>query len=237
LRLLAVETATRLVGCALWADDGPVACFSLVSAQRHAEALMPAIDGLFRQAEWRPGDLDAVVADVGPGLFTGLRVGLATARALTHARGVPAVGVTSLEVLAHPHRWRPGLVAPVVDARRGEVYWAVYESDGTSFSEARAPEVATPGKVAASLAGLPQALVLGDGAVRYQGQLFEAGALLAGPGDMWPSPLVLAELGARQIAAGNWRGLEPLYLRSADVRIGWEEVGGRAGTGERTGAG
>ena len=72
-------------------------------------------------------DLDGVAVDIGPGLFTGLRVGLATARTIATARGIPAVGVTSLEALAHPHRRRPGTLVPVVDARRGEVYWAASE--------------------------------------------------------------------------------------------------------------
>ena len=70
--------------------------------------------------------IDGVAVDVGPGLFTGLRVGLATARAIATARNIPTAGVTSLEALAHPHRRRAGLVAAVVDARRGEVYSAVY---------------------------------------------------------------------------------------------------------------
>jgi tRNA threonylcarbamoyladenosine biosynthesis protein TsaB len=170
-----------------------------------------------------------VVADVGPGLFTGLRVGLATAGALARARGIPAVGVKSLEALAYPYRRCPRLVASIVDARRGEVYWALYESDGASLNEARAPEVASPAQVAASLAELAEPLAVGDGALRYRGLFAEAGAALAGPAEAWPSPLAVAELGAGLLAAGGSRGLKPLYLRRADVRIGWEEVGGRAG--------
>ncbi len=196
MKLLAIETATRLVGCALWDDDGPIASNLLVAGQRHVEVLMPAIDELCRQAGISVADLDGVAVDVGPGLFTGLRVGLATATTIATARSIPAVGVTSLEALAHPHRRRQGLLAAVVDARRGEVYWALFEGDGQRLKELRAPAVAAPQDAAHEIANV---LAVGDGAVRYR-EIFEAaGSEVAGPGDMWPSPLAVAELGMERI--------------------------------------
>jgi tRNA threonylcarbamoyladenosine biosynthesis protein TsaB len=235
VRVLAIETATPCVGCALWADGAPLASFSLVAGPRHAEVLMPAIDWLCRGAGLAVADIDAVAVDVGPGLFTGLRVGLATAGAMAMARGIPSVGVTSLDALAHPHRRRPGLVAAVVDARRAEVYWALYRSDGGSLEQLEAPAVAGPAQVAASLAALGQVpLAVGDGAWRYRDQFEAAGVAMAGPGDMWPSPLVLAEMGAGLLSGGGpgthiANQPAPLYLRQADVRIGWDQVDGRVG--------
>jgi tRNA threonylcarbamoyladenosine biosynthesis protein TsaB len=229
MKLLAIETATRLVGCALWDDDGPVAANLLVAGQRHVEVLVPAIDELCRQAGISVADLDAVAVDIGPGLFTGLRVGLATATTIATARSIPAVGVTSLEALAHPHRRRRGPLAAVVDARRGEVYWALFESDGQRQKELRAPAVASPQDAAREIANT---LAIGDGAVRYRDIFEAAGSEVAGPGTMWPSPLAVAELGMERIAG---RALEtgalpaPLYLRQADVRIGWDQVDGRVG--------
>ncbi len=233
MRILAIETATSCVGCALWSDDGPVASLTLVARQRHAEVLMPAIDQLCRQAGWSVGDLTAVAVDRGPGLFTGLRVGLATARAIAAARHIPAIGVTSLDALAHPGRRRTGLLAAVVDARRGEVYWALYGADGTTARELRPPAVAIPDALARHLAGLARpVLALGDGASRYAGLLSAAGATVGEGGEMWPSAMAVAELGVRQLVNGGAGGQglpEPLYLRQADVRIGWEQVGGRTG--------
>jgi tRNA threonylcarbamoyladenosine biosynthesis protein TsaB len=263
LKVLAIETATPCVGCALWSDAGPVASFVLVAGQRHAEVLMPAVDELCRRAGWTVDDLSGVAVDIGPGLFTGLRVGVATARAIAAATGLPAAGVNSLETLAHPHRRRTGLVAPVVDARRGEVYWALYRADGTSVQELRPPAVAGPRELAAELGRLCDpvlsgptpagptpagptpagptpagptpagpVLAVGDGARRYKEHLVASGADVGDEGEMWPSPLVVAELGVSRLtlAAGGEGGLpEPLYLRQPDVRIGWEEVGGRAG--------
>lgn len=238
MRVLAIDTATRCIGCAVWADGAPLASFMLVAGQRHAEVLMPAVDAMFSRAGLTVGDIDAVAVDVGPGLFTGLRVGLATAAAISAARGLPAVGVTSLDALAHPHRRRAGLVAAVIDARRSEVYWSIYRSDGRALVQQGEPAVSAPGDAAArvaaaqSTAGEGPALVVGDGAWRYQDVFAAAGTEVAGPADLWPSPLVIAELGAARLTGrqGAPPGPPvPVYLRQADVRIGWEEVGGRVG--------
>lgn len=243
MKVLAIETATPCVGCALWCDAGPVASFVLVAGQRHAEVLVPAVDELCRRAGWSVGDLSGVAVDIGPGLFTGLRVGVATARAIASARGLPAAGVNSLEALAHPYRRRPGLIAPVVDARRGEVYWALYRADGTSVQELRPPAVASPEELAAELGRLDDpvlsgptparpVLAVGDGARRYKEHLVASGAAVGDESEMWPLPLAVAELGVPRLTVGAGRegGLPaPLYLRQPDVRIGWEEVGGRAG--------
>ncbi|HUC14684.1 MAG TPA: tRNA (adenosine(37)-N6)-threonylcarbamoyltransferase complex dimerization subunit type 1 TsaB [Acidimicrobiales bacterium] len=230
MRLLAIETATRLVGCALWDDDGLIAANLLVAAQRHVEVLVPAIDEICRQAGISVADLDGVAVDIGPGLFTGLRVGLATATTIARARNIPAVGVTSLEALAHPHRRRRGPLAAIVDARRGEVYWALFEGDGQRLVELRAPSVALPQDAAHEIADV---LAVGDGAVRYR-EIFEAaGSEVAGPGAMWPSPMAVAELGMERISGPAFDAgalPAPLYLRQADVRIGWDQVGGRVGS-------
>ncbi len=229
MRILAVETATQLVGCALWADGRPLASFTVVAGRRHSEILMPAIDDLCRRAGLRPADLDAVAVDVGPGLFTGLRVGLAAARSIALALEVPAAGVTSLEVLAFPHRCRPVTVAPVVDARRSEVFWARYgPRTGDGLVEAHPPALADPEQLAAELASLQgEVLVVGDGAWRYRDVFERQGLHLGGPADIWPSPLVVAEIAAVRLAKPRPAGSglpEPLYLRQADVRIRWEQM-------------
>jgi tRNA threonylcarbamoyladenosine biosynthesis protein TsaB len=230
MRLLAIETATRLVGCALWDDDGPIAANLLVAGQRHVEVLVPAIDEICRQAGISVADLDGVAVDIGPGLFTGLRVGLATATTIARARHIPAVGVTSLEALAHPHRRRRGPLAAIVDARRGEVYWALFEGDGQRLVELRAPAVALPQDAAHEIADV---LAVGDGAVRYRDIFEAAGSEVAGPGAMWPSPMAVAELGMERISGRAFDAgalPAPLYLRQADVRIGWDQVNGRVGS-------
>jgi tRNA threonylcarbamoyladenosine biosynthesis protein TsaB len=226
--VLGLDTATPQVGCALGDDEGPVASFHLARGRRHAESLAPAIEYVCRQARIELGQLDAVAVDIGPGLFTGLRVGVATGKALAFALGIPMVGVTSLDVLAHPHGGAAGLIAAVVDARRGEVFWALYRGTATGATRLTDYTVSRPEDFAAQLAGRGEEVVaVGDGAGRYAPLLGRLdGVSVAGPGYAHPSAAVLVELAQPRAAAGDVVSageLEPLYLRQADVRINWVE--------------
>jgi tRNA threonylcarbamoyladenosine biosynthesis protein TsaB len=239
MMLLAIDTATPQVGVALWDDHGPVASTRATEGRRHGELLAPAIEAVLRVSGRTTADLTAIAVDVGPGLFTGLRVGLATGKALAAGLRLPAIGVTSLEVVAHPHRRQGALVAAVVDARRREVFRAVYRTDSGRLLEVAAPAVCTPDALASELAALDaDVLAVGDGARRYADVLTAAptGAgrgpnriEIGGPGDAHPDPQVLAEIAAARAAAGPPRAPHPdtdthaaLYLRQADVRIGWD---------------
>lgn len=218
---LAIATATPRVGLALRGPDGPVAGLTLHAGRRHGETLAPALQALTSLAGVGLDRVEQVAVDIGPGLFTGLRVGVATAKALASALGVPAVGVTSLDCLAHRLRHAGRPVAAVVDARRGEVFWALYEPAGASMAAVTEPEVIAPAVLGDKLAAVGgPVLCCGDGARRW----------LAGPGGPevaaeefdHPSPDALAELaGGRDPVAPAL--ITPLYLRGADVRIGWEQ--------------
>jgi tRNA threonylcarbamoyl adenosine modification protein YeaZ len=127
--VLALDTATPtlLAGLARWSSggDGEVLAERAVpSGNRHAELLTPAIQGVLADAGRTMADLDAVVTGLGPGPFTGLRVGIVTALTLADARGLPVVGVCSLDAVGS------GARTVVTDARRKEIYWAAYDADG-----------------------------------------------------------------------------------------------------------
>src|SRR5579872_6059190 len=124
--VLGIETATAQVGCALGGHEGVLASFHAARGRRHAEILTPAIAFICEQAQIPLAEVGVVAVDVGPGLFTGLRVGVATAKALAQALRVPMVGLSSLDLLAYPARSTSRLIAAVVDARRGEVFSALY---------------------------------------------------------------------------------------------------------------
>jgi tRNA threonylcarbamoyladenosine biosynthesis protein TsaB len=233
--LLAIDTATPRVSVALWGDDGPIGSSRALEGRRHAEILAPAVQSLVEASGHTMADLTAVAVDIGPGLFTGLRVGVATAKALSAALDLPAVGLTSLEVLAHPHRRQPAVVAAVVDARRHEVFRALYRPEAGRLVELRPPAVVTPSVLAEELAALGgPVLAVGDGARRYAEVLLGAGHPDAGPGlieiagpiDAHPDADVLGEMAIGRLAAGLFTdaaGLHACYLRQADVRIGWDQ--------------
>lgn len=125
--VLGIESASDQCGCALANEDGVIAETRLALPRRHAEALAPQMRFICEQAGVALGDVDVVAVDNGPGLYTGLRAGLATAKATAAALGIEVVPVGSLEALAHGAAAvaQPGeTVLSVLDARRGEVFWA-----------------------------------------------------------------------------------------------------------------
>lgn len=243
VRLLAVESATDLVGAALLSPDGSVAERSHVGGRAHAELLAPAIEEVCTLAGCTLAEVDTVAVDIGPGLFTGLRVGVASAKALGQSLGIGVLGVTSLDVLAAGAREAAGperaaTVLAVVDARRREVFTAAYrfgpgsaDIDPAAVREDRV-EALDPVDVAIWLGALASdgpVLVVGDGAIRYLdvlGPVPGADCGMAGHLSA-PSPAVLARLAARRLAGGAVPvaagELVPDYRRHADARINWEE--------------
>ncbi len=213
--VLAIETATPRCSVAVGDEAGLKASFSVDRDRRHVEAVVPAIAAACRAAGLALADLDALAVDIGPGLFTGMRVGIATAQALGLALDLPVHPVCSLDVLAHPFRHAGPPVASVVDARRGEVFRSLHRA-GVSLA---GPACIAPSALAAELAGLGAALAVGDGASRYRAVLEAAGAEVVAAK---PSAESALELALVAIAAGD-HGLDPgqvqaLYLRAPDAK-------------------
>ena len=208
--VLAFDTATAAVTVALteWTPGGGArlcAESTIVDGRRHAEVLAPAITGVLADAKVDRSELSAIGVGVGPGPYTGLRVGLVTARALGSVLTVPVHGVCTLDVLAwESRRSEPFVVA--TDARRKEVYWARYDS---AVSRVSGPDVGRPDD--AALTGLP---ALGEGARLYS-------EVLDGAPPYLPSASALAEVVVTRLAGGDGPELlppEPLYLRKPDAR-------------------
>lgn len=218
--LLAIDTSTSAVGAAL--HDGRRVLAQVVhtddGARRHGELLAPAIAAALEEAGAQMRDLDAVVCGVGPGPFTGLRVGVVTALVLAHARGLPAPqGVCSLDALAHELRGRhTGELLVASDARRKEVYWARYDVGPAGARRLEGPGVARAGDLPEPLRHLP---CIGRGVGLYPEALVNP--LPEGPLDV--SPAALADLavalrsGTHPDAGTGLLPPDPLYLRRPDA--------------------
>ena len=128
--ILGIETASALVGCAVSEGEKVKAAIVAHSERSHGEMLAPMVQAVLAEAEMSIDDIGLVAVDCGPGRYTGLRVGIATAAALAYARSLPVVAVGSTELLAFGARKFCGNIVPVVDARRGEAFFAVYKSTG-----------------------------------------------------------------------------------------------------------
>jgi tRNA threonylcarbamoyl adenosine modification protein YeaZ len=205
--VLALDTSTPAVTAALGevSDSGMkgIAERRTVDPRAHGERLAPQIQLVLDDAGVRPRDLAAIVAGVGPGPFTGLRVGLATAAAMGQALGIPTYGICSLDALGRAAG--PGRVLVATDARRREVYFATY-ADGVRVTE---PDVAKPADV---LVAADRAV--GEGALKYS----EIFGIPIDDRLLFPSGEALIALAAEQVrrrAPGD--PLTPLYLRRPDA--------------------
>jgi tRNA threonylcarbamoyladenosine biosynthesis protein TsaB len=127
LTVLAIDTSTESLGLALEAANASMS-LSLRIGYRHAETLVPWIDNLLRQAEVTAGELDLVAVSIGPGSFTGLRIGLSTAKGIAAGSGCAVVGVPTLDAWAWGFRRFPGVVIPMIDARRKRIYTSFYRA-------------------------------------------------------------------------------------------------------------
>lgn len=229
--VLALETATPQVAVAVLGPGGVLARASADRGMRHAERLVPFVQLTLAEAGVALGELGLVAVDIGPGLYTGLRVGVATANTLAQAAGLGVVGVSSLETLAAGAVGFPGLVVPVVDARRSEVFAAAYRWADGRLSQVSSARLVRPEALAEELAAVddePVALV-GDGALRYR-SCFEARTAAV----VWPSPLARPDPGLLAwLALERTRGdgapaprgeVQPVYLRDPDAVPRFEPV-------------
>lgn len=225
--ILGIDTATPQVGCAIGGHEGVLAMFHSSKGRRHAETLVPAIEFICRQAHVQLSEISAIAVDIGPGLFTGLRVGIATAKTLAMALRVPMVGVSSLDLVAFPVRWSNRLIVSVVDARRGEVYYAFYRQVPGGIQRLTDQCLGSPEELCSEIVARgEEILAVGDGALRYCDQLSDLIRVeICENGLAYPSPGSLVQLAhakaLREQFVNPWE-LEPLYLRKADVEINWE---------------
>ncbi len=223
--ILGVTTATQQVGCAIGGHEGVLASAHSARGKRHAETLVPSIDFVRRQARVELSEISVVAVDIGPGLFTGLRVGIAAAKAMAHALRVPMIGISSLDLLAWPVRHTTREIVAVVDARRGEVFHARYRPTPGGVQRISGPSVSSPQELQADLQATDvEYLLVGDGALRYAREWDAVRVELAEQFLAYPNAASLVQLAharaIREDFVQPWE-LEPLYLRPPDAEINW----------------
>ena len=216
VNVLAIETATTACAIALRLDSGEEFEVVLDDQRHHTETLIPGIRDLLARVHFAPKDLDRVVVDRGPGLYTGLRVGVATAIGLSLSASADLVSVTSLELLAHgaARRGARGTFVSAVDGRRGELFvqtFSLHDDEVDSLSE---PRVTTPAPLIDEWGQRDEDVTFsGDGVARYAAELggISRATLLD---QRVPSPLEALALGAARLPDDV---VTPLYLREADA--------------------
>ena len=224
--ILAIETASSQAGCAIGGHEGVLASAHSGINGRHAENISPQIAFIKEQAGINYSELGAIAVDIGPGLFTGLRVGVATAVSIAHALTLPVIGISSLDLLAFPARWTSRLIVSAMDARRGELFTALFRRVPGGIQRVRDANVCTAEDLVAEIQTFDESILLvGDGALRYA-EVFESlGRVeLAEQGLAHPSARAMVQLAharaMREEFVQPW-DLEPIYLRKPDAEINW----------------
>ncbi|MGD2061429.1 MAG: tRNA (adenosine(37)-N6)-threonylcarbamoyltransferase complex dimerization subunit type 1 TsaB [Acidimicrobiia bacterium] len=229
MRLLAIETATPGSSVAVIEDRRTLAAASRIDRAGHAGFLVPAIDFCFDQVGWLPVDLDAVVVDVGPGLYTGIRVGLATAQGLAAAFGIPLIPAVSVDALALEAKTGHRTIWAVVDVRRGEFAVARYRPVPGGVVKESTIELMSPDELRATLQSTrDDSLVVGDVGELPDGFFRGMHHVKTGK-PRYPYSVALAEIGAGKYERDEYPSPEdvrPMYMREPDVTINWDKLRG-----------
>ena len=232
--VLGVDTSTPQTTVALGTETGPLASMLLSTGRPQHDIVVPAIDHILRWSETPLSSVGGIAVGIGPGLFTGLRVGVQTAKTLAQVLGVPVVGLASLDVLAFPLRHTRRWICSVVDARRKEVFFALYRPTPGGVERASAFMVGTPANLVAEVEALGrEVLLVGDGAIRYRRDLETLGRSVdfASVDLSHPHAAALVELSIPRFMREEFdrsADVVPLYLRKSDAEIAWHK---RARTG------
>jgi tRNA threonylcarbamoyladenosine biosynthesis protein TsaB len=230
VRILAVETSTRTGALALLESGAVVAEARVNIGVTHGERLLAAIDGVLRSARWQLADVAAFAVAIGPGSFTGLRIGLSTVKGLAFATGRPVVGVPTLDALAWSLPFCAYPVCPILDARKNEVYAAVYRTRDGQLEVLESARAVAPATLAEELRSSTEGPIafLGDGVAPFGPVLTDilgGRARLAPAALRLPSAATVGELGGWALARGDGidpAALVPLYLRPSEAELARE---------------
>ncbi len=228
MHVLGIDTATAVTSVAVGSETGACAAVAVRHERAHAEVLAPSVRWVLDRAEVEPGSLGGIAVGIGPGLFTGLRVGVATAKALAQAWRLPMVAVPSLDLVAFAHRHTARTVCAVIDARRGELFAALYRHAPGGVQRLSRYAVLRPDRLAAELEARREDVLLCGAAVTAYAASFEhldERVHLAGRTGSAPSAEALIELALPRFHREEYTvplEVSPMYLRRPDVGPGVE---------------
>jgi tRNA threonylcarbamoyladenosine biosynthesis protein TsaB len=226
--VLAIETATVHTGVALVSDRGVLASAELGGDRAGHELIVPVLDQLLVWVGAELRHVAGVAVDVGPGLYTGMRVGIATAKTFAQMLPAPIVGLASLDVLAFMHRASARPICAALDAKRGEVFFAFYRPVPGGVTRVSDHAVGSPDLLAAEIIARPEPmLVVGNGGLVYRRALEDAvgDGEFGSPERAFPSATALGDLAVSKFLREEHdplQGVEPIYLRKTDAEIAWD---------------
>lgn len=224
MKVLAIDTSSNVASAAILEDDKLIAEYTLNHKKTHSQKIMPMVEEIMRSCECSVSDIDVFAAVHGPGSFTGLRIGVATIKALAHVAGKPVVGISSLEAMAYQLPHTPYWIVPIMDARRGQVYNGIYAWENDRWTELTAPralameecieEIKRAGRKAVFLGdGVPVHRELIEATLREQAMFAPAFCVLQRAATVAQLALERAKRGDTQ----SYLELVPFYLRKSQA--------------------
>ncbi|NTW05925.1 MAG: tRNA (adenosine(37)-N6)-threonylcarbamoyltransferase complex dimerization subunit type 1 TsaB [Peptococcaceae bacterium] len=229
--LLGIESATPVASVAVVYRDKILSEHLINNKRTHSGHLLPMIKKVIEEAGINPGDIQAIAVSSGPGSFTGLRIGMSTAKTLAQVWQIPLVGVGTLAVLAHPLSGHANLVCPILNARKNEVYTSVFHYSEGCQQDLTGPLAIRPEKLAELLTQWPGMPVtfLGDGVEHYRETiigLVGERALFAPGAVNLPRGSAVADLGLKELQKGRSSdlfNLVPNYVRLSEAEVKWQQ--------------
>ena len=215
MNVLALDTSGPVCGVALLQNDRILCEFTVQNKLTHSVNLMPMVDQALASAGLALTDLDRLAVVVGPGSFTGVRIGVSTAKGLAHGAGLPCAAVNALEAMAAGVAGFPAILCPIQDARAGQVYSAAFDPAGKRLLPDKPMKLEEFLETVQSLG--ERFLFLGDGMPVHQNsirRLLGERAVFAPPQHAYLRPSAVAVLGARAESTVDYLSLMPLYLRA-----------------------
>jgi tRNA threonylcarbamoyladenosine biosynthesis protein TsaB len=225
--ILGIETSTTTGSVAVVSENGVIAQYSLNIEVTHSERLMSTVDRVLKDTGLTITDMDGYAVAIGPGSFTGLRIGLAAVKGLALVTGKPVAAVPTLEALAWNLPYSAYPVCPMLDARKNEVYAAMYRFDGTTFVRVMAEAVISLSHLSELIS--EKTLFTGEASHLFREELvnlFGDRALFAPVSAILPSAATIAEIGLNMIKSGKQADLDsvtPLYIRRSEAEVMWEK--------------
>ncbi len=218
MKILALESSAKAASCAVLADGIPLAQAWQSTGLTHSRTLLPMVQDMLRSSELTLSDMDAIAVAAGPGSFTGLRIGLATVKGLSWAADKPCIGVSTLEGMAHPLRHLDGIIVCAMDARRSQIYNAVFRADGSALTRLREDRAISLEDAAADIREWDGSItVVGDGAALCCEHFTNAGiACTLAPAHLCQQSAIGVAMAAEEAGVGgavSAQELAPVYLR------------------------
>jgi tRNA threonylcarbamoyladenosine biosynthesis protein TsaB len=227
--ILGIETSTDVSSVSIWSRSGPQASMSFARGRGHVEFLMPAIKDIEARAGITTDKLTGVAVGLGPGLFTSMRVGIATAKTIAQTLQIPIIGISSLDLLAYGVKHSAKTICACIDAKRKEVYAAFYRHSPGGLSRLTELETWNPEALGAEILRRDEpVLLVGNGMQVYEKELAVRHVELADADAHHPRADVLCELAIPRFEREETipvAQLEPLYVRRSDAEINWERRG------------